>query len=53
MVTKGALAVTLGASVRAWIANRVSARHVRYAAVAALVVLGILCVLEVMGIVVD
>jgi putative Ca2+/H+ antiporter (TMEM165/GDT1 family) len=53
MVTKGGLAVTLGASVRAWIANKVSPRHVRYAAVAALIVLGVLSTLEVMGILVD
>jgi putative Ca2+/H+ antiporter (TMEM165/GDT1 family) len=53
MVTKGSLAVTLGAGVRAWIADHVSPRHVRYAAVAAIVVLGALSVLEVMGILVD
>jgi putative Ca2+/H+ antiporter (TMEM165/GDT1 family) len=53
MVTKGGLAVTLGASIRTWIATHVQPRHVRYAAVAALVVLGILSVLEVTGILVD
>ena len=53
MVTKGGLAVTLGASVRLWIANHVQPRYVRYAAVAALVVLGTLSVLEVTGILVD
>jgi putative Ca2+/H+ antiporter (TMEM165/GDT1 family) len=53
MVTKGGLAVTLGAGVRTWIATHVQPRHVRYAAVAALVVLGILSVLEVTGILVD
>ena len=53
MVTKGALAVTLGASVRAWIADRVSPRRVRHAAVAAIVILGVLSVLEVLGILVD
>jgi putative Ca2+/H+ antiporter (TMEM165/GDT1 family) len=53
MVTKGGLAVTLGASVRTWIGTHVQPRHVRYGAVAALVVLGILSVLEVTGILVD
>ena len=53
MVTKGGLAVTLGASVRAWIADRVSPRRVRHAAVAAIVILGVLSVLEVLGILVD
>jgi putative Ca2+/H+ antiporter (TMEM165/GDT1 family) len=53
MVTKGSLAVTLGHAARQWIATRVEPRYVRYAAVAAIVVLGILCVLEVMGILTD
>lgn len=51
MVTKGSLAVTLGASVRQWIADHVSPRHVRHLGVAAIVVLGFLCVLEAYGIV--
>ena len=34
MVTKGSLAVTLGAGIRLWIADHVSPRHVRYFAVA-------------------
>jgi putative Ca2+/H+ antiporter (TMEM165/GDT1 family) len=53
MVTKGALFVTLGAGVRAWIAERVSPKVVRYVAVAALLVLGVLSVLETLGILVD
>jgi putative Ca2+/H+ antiporter (TMEM165/GDT1 family) len=53
MVTKGGLAVTLGSTVRSWIAEHIQPRYVRYFAVAALVVLGILSVLEVMGILVD
>jgi putative Ca2+/H+ antiporter (TMEM165/GDT1 family) len=53
MVTKGALFVTLGASVRAWITERVSPKAVRYVAVAALLVLGTLAVLETLGILVD
>jgi len=50
MVTKGALAVTLGHGVRAWIATRVQPRHVRHASVVAIIALGLLAVLEVMGI---
>ena len=53
MVTKGGLAVTLGHGIRGWIATRVSARYVRYASVAAIVVLGLLAVLEVIGILED
>ncbi|HEX5071333.1 MAG TPA: TMEM165/GDT1 family protein [Vicinamibacterales bacterium] len=53
MVTKGGLAVTLGHGIRNWIATRVSPRYVRYGAVAAIVLLGILCVLEILGIMVD
>ncbi len=53
MVTKGGLAITLGASIRQWIAKNISPRRVKHLAVTALVVLGILSVLEVMGILVD
>jgi len=53
MVTKGTLAVFLGAGVRRWIAERVSPRIVRYAGTAALLVLGVLSVLETLGILVD
>jgi putative Ca2+/H+ antiporter (TMEM165/GDT1 family) len=53
MVTKGCLAAFLGAGVRAWIADRVSPRVVRYAGTAALLVLGVLAVLETLGILVD
>jgi putative Ca2+/H+ antiporter (TMEM165/GDT1 family) len=53
MVTKGGLAVTLGAGVRRWIAERVNARIVRYVAVVALIVLGTLSVLETLGLLVD
>jgi putative Ca2+/H+ antiporter (TMEM165/GDT1 family) len=53
MVTKGTLAVVLGASVRMWIAQRVSPRMVRYMGTAALLVLGTLAVLESLGILVD
>ena len=53
MVTKGTLAVTLGASIRGWIASHVQPRVVRYVAVAAILVLGTLATLEVLGILVD
>ena len=53
MVTKGALAGLLGAGVQRWIADRVDPRMVRYAATAALIVLGMLAVLETLGILVD
>jgi putative Ca2+/H+ antiporter (TMEM165/GDT1 family) len=53
MVTKGVLAASLGAAIRTWIATRVSARVVRYAGSAALLVLGVLAVLETLGILVD
>jgi Ca2+/H+ antiporter, TMEM165/GDT1 family len=53
MVTKGALAGLLGASVQRWVATRVDPRVVRYVATAALIVLGVLAVLETLGILVD
>jgi len=53
MVTKGGLAITLGANIRHWIADHVSPQRVRHLAVLALVILGVLSVLEVTGIVVD
>ncbi|MEO7156781.1 MAG: TMEM165/GDT1 family protein [Vicinamibacterales bacterium] len=53
MVTKGALAGLLGEGVRRWIADRVEPRAIRYIATAALVVLGVLAVLETLGILVD
>jgi putative Ca2+/H+ antiporter (TMEM165/GDT1 family) len=53
MVTKGTLAAFLGSGIRLWIAERVSPRAVRYIATAALVILGVLAVLETLGILVD
>jgi putative Ca2+/H+ antiporter (TMEM165/GDT1 family) len=53
MVTKGALAITLGASVRKWIATHISPHKVKQLAVVAILVLGILSVLEILGIMVD
>jgi putative Ca2+/H+ antiporter (TMEM165/GDT1 family) len=50
---KGALAGLLGEGVRRWIADRVEPRVIRYVATAALIVLGILAVLETLGILVD
>ena len=46
MVTKGALAASVGAGVRQWIIARIPPRAVRYAGVSALLVLGLLSVLE-------
>jgi Ca2+/H+ antiporter, TMEM165/GDT1 family len=46
MVTKGALAASIGAGVRGWIQRRLSPKTIRYAAVAILLVLGTLSVLE-------
>src|SRR5260221_1181883 len=53
MVTKGTLAAFLGAGVRSWIAERVSPKVTRYAGTAALLVLGVLSVLETLGILTD
>jgi putative Ca2+/H+ antiporter (TMEM165/GDT1 family) len=53
MVTKGALAGLLGEGVRRWIADRVEPRIIRYVATVALIVLGILAVLETLGLIVD
>lgn len=46
MATKGALAASIGAGVRQWIVERVPPKVVRYAGVSALLVLGLLSVLE-------
>jgi putative Ca2+/H+ antiporter (TMEM165/GDT1 family) len=46
MVTKGILAATLGAGVRQWILDRVPPRVIRYVGVTALLVLGVLSVVE-------
>jgi putative Ca2+/H+ antiporter (TMEM165/GDT1 family) len=46
MVTKGALAASIGAGVRQWIQQRVSPGTVRYAAVFFLLLLGLLSVVE-------
>lgn len=46
MVTKGALAAFLGAGIRQWIAERVSPKIVRYVGVTALLVLGVLSIIE-------
>src|SRR5271163_839776 len=46
MVTKGILAATLGAGVRQWVLDRVPPKIIRYVGVAALLVLGILSVIE-------
>lgn len=46
MVTKGALAASIGAGVRQWIQDHFSPKTIRYAAVGLLLLLGILSVVE-------
>jgi hypothetical protein len=46
MVTKGALAASLGAGVRGWIQSHLSPKVIRYAAVGLLLFLGLLSVIE-------
>ncbi len=46
MATKGALAASVGAGVRQWIVDKIPPKAVRYAGVSALLVLGLLSVLE-------
>jgi putative Ca2+/H+ antiporter (TMEM165/GDT1 family) len=46
MVTKGALAASIGASVRGWIQRKFAPKTIRYAAVGLLLVLGLLSVIE-------
>jgi putative Ca2+/H+ antiporter (TMEM165/GDT1 family) len=46
MVTKGALAASIGGGVRNWIQEHLSPKTIRYAAVGLLLVLGILTVVE-------
>lgn len=53
MVTKGTLVSFLGAGIRVWIAERISPRTVRYVGTAVLLVLGVLSVLETLGILTD
>jgi putative Ca2+/H+ antiporter (TMEM165/GDT1 family) len=53
MATKGALAASIGAGVRQWIVAHISPRVVRYAGVSALLVLGILSVLETLKVMPD
>ena len=49
MVTKGILAASIGAGVRGWIQSHLSPRVIRIAGVSALVLLGLLSVLETLG----
>ena len=46
MVTKGALAASIGAGVRGWIQRHLSPKTIRYAAVGMLLLLGTLSVVE-------
>jgi len=48
MVTKGSLAASIGAGIRGWIQAHFSPKAIRYAAVAMLLVLGILSVTEIL-----
>ncbi|HEV8411821.1 MAG TPA: TMEM165/GDT1 family protein [Gemmatimonadaceae bacterium] len=50
MVTKGALAASIGATARAWIEKTFSPKVIRYGGVGLLVLLGVLSVLETFGI---
>lgn len=49
MVTKGALAASVGAGVRRWIQTHVPPRAVRYCGVSLMLVLGLLSVLEILS----
>ncbi len=49
MATKGALAASVGAGLRRWMLRRLAPRTLRYAAVAALLVLGLLSAMEVLA----
>jgi hypothetical protein len=53
MATKGALAASIGAGVRPWVLSKLSPRMVRWVGVSALAVLGILSVLETLGVLTD
>lgn len=53
MATKGALAASIGAGVRQWIVNRIPPKVIRYAGVSALLILGVLSVLETLKIMPD
>jgi hypothetical protein len=46
MVTKGALAASIGAGARRWIDAHLSPRMIRVAGVSALIILGVLSVIE-------
>ncbi len=48
MATKGALAASIGASVRKWIQEHLAPKTIRYAAVGLLLVLGTLSVIEIL-----
>jgi len=49
MVTKGLIAAFLGAGVRQWIRTRIQPKHLRYASVIAMAILGAAAVAEDMG----
>jgi putative Ca2+/H+ antiporter (TMEM165/GDT1 family) len=53
MATKGALAASIGAGVRQWISDRIPPKVIRYGGVTALLILGVLSVLETLKIIPD
>jgi len=53
MATKGALAASIGAGVRQWIVDRIPPKVIRWVGVTALLILGLLSVLETLGILTD
>jgi putative Ca2+/H+ antiporter (TMEM165/GDT1 family) len=53
MATKGALAASIGAGVREWMASRIPPKVIRYGGVSALLILGVLSVLETLNIMPD
>jgi putative Ca2+/H+ antiporter (TMEM165/GDT1 family) len=53
MVTKGLVAAFLGAGLRQWIRSRIQPKHLRYASVIALAILGAAAVAEDMGWIVE
>ena len=49
MVTKGLIAASVGAGLRKWIRNKIQPKHLRYASVIALAILGAAAIAEDMG----
>jgi len=49
MITKGLIAASVGAGLRKWIRNKIQPKHLRYASVIALAILGAAAIAEDMG----